>query len=86
MSRVLPGIALQPEAVGPALREAASGAVAGEAGGGVLSGLRLFCYGLEPARGIYDAIVKRGLVAGTAATTIALAVCGLLLARRGRRA
>ncbi|MCR0982925.1 thioredoxin domain-containing protein [Roseomonas populi] len=82
VSRVLPGLALEPVALAGAVQEAASGG----GGGLVEAGIRLLCYGLDPARGIYNALVKRGLATGTAGTAILLGVAALLLARRGRRA
>ncbi|MBP0491413.1 SCO family protein [Pararoseomonas indoligenes] len=82
LSRVLPGLALEPVALAGAMRDAASAG-----GGGLVEiGVRLLCYGLDPARGIYNAVVKRGLAMGTAATAILLGIAALLLARRGRRA
>jgi len=81
VSRTIPGLALDAAALGPALREAA----AGRAGPGILEGLRLLCYGLDPAHGIYNALVTRGLAIGSAAVLVLLALGGLL-ARRRRRA
>ncbi|MDB5413280.1 MAG: hypothetical protein JWR10_1615 [Rubritepida sp.] len=81
VSRTISGIALDAETLGPALREAAEG----RTGLGLLQGLRLFCYGLDPAHGIYNAIVRRGLAVGTGAVIVLMAI-GVLLMRRRRRA
>ncbi|MBI0534958.1 SCO family protein [Roseomonas sp. KE2513] len=81
VSAVLGGLALSPEELRLAVAEASGGRV-----GRLIEGLRLLCYGLDPAHGVYNALVKRALAVGTAATLFALGGFILLLNRRRRRA
>lgn len=81
VSAVLSGLALSPEELRLSLAQAAGGRV-----GRLVEGLRLLCYGLDPAHGVYNGLVKRALAVGTAATLLALGGFILLLNRRRRRA
>ncbi|TPG53170.1 SCO family protein [Roseomonas nepalensis] len=79
VSRVLDGLALSPEELRLALAEAAGGRV-----GRFVERLRLLCYGLDPARGVYNGLVKQALAAGTALTLLGLGAFVLALNRRRR--
>ncbi|WP_043839695.1 hypothetical protein [Muricoccus aerilatus] len=80
VAAVLGGLALSPEELRLAMAEATGGRV-----GRLVEGLRLLCYGLDPALGVYNALVKRALGVGTAATLLALGGFILLLNRRRRQ-
>ena len=81
VSRTFAGLRLEPADLRLAVAEAAGGTV-----GVVVERLRLLCYGLDPAHGVYNALVKRALAFGTAATLLGLGGFILLLNRRRRRA
>ena len=67
VSRVLSGLEIDPPTLRLALVEAGEGRV-----GSVGERLRLFCYGFDAARGIWNAWVERVLTIGTTATVLAL--------------
>jgi protein SCO1 len=80
VSRVLPGLALDPGELRLALVEAGSGRIASLA-----EHFRILCYGLDPALGIYTRPVENTLWAAAILTLIGL-VGGIVLLERRRRA
>ncbi|MFC4167011.1 thioredoxin domain-containing protein [Teichococcus aestuarii] len=81
LSRVLGGLALDPPALRLALVEAAEGRL-----GSLGERLRLFCYGFDAARGVWTAWIRRVLMLGSVATSLALGGFMLWALRRERRA
>ncbi|MXP62571.1 SCO family protein [Roseomonas sp. M0104] len=67
VSRVLSGLEIDPPTLRLALVEAGQGRV-----GSLGEQLRLFCYGFDAARGIYNAWVERVLTIGTTVTVLLL--------------
>jgi len=67
VSRVLSGLEIDPPTLRLALVEAGQGRI-----GSLGEQLRLFCYGFDAARGIYNAWVERVLTIGTTITVLLL--------------
>lgn len=80
VARTLGGFSLEPDALRSALADASAGKPAG-----LGERLRLLCYGLDAAHGIYAGLAKRGLAIGTLLTTAALGAFLLALIRRRAR-
>jgi protein SCO1/2 len=81
VSRVLPGLEADPATLRLALVEASEGRI-----GSLGERIRLFCYGFDAAHGIYAALVKRVLTAGTLLTLATMGGFLLWSWRRERRA
>jgi protein SCO1/2 len=75
--RLLDGLAPDPAVLRLALVEASDGRI-----GTLGDRLHLLCYGLDPAHGIYNGMVKQALTAGTLLTLGGLAAFVFLLSRR----
>lgn len=75
------GFDIQPEPLKTALQAAATGS-----GGGIVEQIRILCYALTPAVGIYSDQITLALQAGGALTIVGLGAAGALaFRRRGRR-
>jgi len=81
VSRVLSGLEIDPPTLRLALVEAGQGRI-----GSLGEQLRLFCYGFDAARGIWNAWVERVLTIGTTLTVLALGSFLLWAFWRERRA
>lgn len=79
LARTLPGLALEPENLRLAIVDAGKGEV-----GTWTDHIRLFCYGYDPANGIYTVAIGRWLAASSGATIAAVVLLIGLLLRRER--
>ncbi|USQ70114.1 hypothetical protein NF552_10975 [Roseomonas mucosa] len=77
VSRLLDGLAPDPGVLRLALVEASQGRI-----GTLGDRIRLLCYGLDPAHGIYNGVVKRALTMGTVLTLGGLGLFLFLVSRR----
>lgn len=79
VSHLLPGLAIGGDELRFALVEAGDGLV-----GSLIDRVRVLCYGLDPAHGVYNASVRTALIGGGGAT-LALVVAMAAIAQRRRR-
>jgi protein SCO1/2 len=80
ISRLLPGLAISGEDLRFALVEAGGGGVAS-----LIDRAHVLCYGLDPARGVYNSAVRATLIGAGAATLAGIAAIAAIAQRRRRR-
>jgi protein SCO1 len=80
VSRLLPGLAVAGDGLRFALVEAGDGLI-----GSLIDRVHVLCYGLDPARGVYNASVRAALIGGGLATLALIAAIAVIAQRRRRR-
>ena len=80
ISRLLPGLAISGEDLRFALVEAGGGLVAS-----LIDRAHVLCYGLDPARGVYNSAVRETLIGAGAVTLAAVSAIAAIAQRRRRR-
>jgi protein SCO1/2 len=80
VSRLLPGLSVSGEELRFALVEAGEGYL-----GSLIDRAHVFCYGLDPKHGVYDASARAALIGGAGATLTAVGLMAAIAQRRRRR-
>jgi protein SCO1/2 len=80
ISRLLPGLAVSGGDLRFALVEAGGGLVAS-----LIDRAHVLCYGLDPARGVYNSAIRATLIGAGAATLAAVSAIAAIAQRRRRR-
>jgi protein SCO1/2 len=80
ISRLLPGLAISGEDLRFAVVEAGGGLVAS-----LIDRAHVLCYGLDPARGVYNSAVRETLMGAGAVTLAAVSAIAAIAQRRRRR-